>query len=376
MINRAGSPIQSTVALFCALLLPVSLTFAQQPAGPPPVSTAAQQAAPPLSPDQLNNLVAPVALYPDPLLGQVLAASTYPLEIVEAQQWLQKNGNLTGAQLMDAAKQQNWDPSIQALVAFPDALKLLSNDIRWTTDLGNAFLAQQSDVMSAVQGMRARAQANGRLTTTPQQVVTTDTQNDQSAIEIQPADPQVIYVPEYNPAYVWGPPAYGAYPDLGYSDGFGLGFGFGFGPGIYVGSFFPGWGGWGGWGWGCGWFGNGLFVNAGFFNLYGFRGGFGGRFAAGVALEDAVHGPTIRAIEWAFHIPTAPWRAASIRPDSTAAAPTAVNSTVSAAAIPPKQREAALMQAALMQGRGRRMAHIQWRQPGGNWQCQASVSKL
>ena len=121
--------------------------------------------APLLSPDQLDNLVAPIALYPDPLLGQVLAASTYPLEIVEAQQWLQQNSNLQGAQLMDAAKQQNWDPSVQALVAFPDALSLLSNDIRWTTDLGNAFLAQQADVMSAVQRMRARAQANGKLAT-------------------------------------------------------------------------------------------------------------------------------------------------------------------------------------------------------------------
>ena len=277
MMNRAGSQIQRAVALFCALLLPVSVTFAQQPAGSPPISTAPQQAAPLLTPDQLNNLVAPVALYPDPLLGQVLAASTYPLEIAEAGQWLQKNGNLSGGQLIDAAKQQNWDPSVQALVAFPDALRLLSNDIRWTTDLGNAFLAQQSDVMSAVQGMRARAQANGRLATTPQQVVTTDTQGSQSAIEIQPADPQVIYVPVYNPAYVWGPPARGAYPDLWYPDGFG--FGFGFGPGIFVGSFFPGWGGWGDWGWGCGWFGNGLFVNAGFFNRYGFHGGFGGGFA-------------------------------------------------------------------------------------------------
>ena len=279
MINRAGSPIQRAVALSCALLFPVSLSLAQQSVGLPPASPVTQQAAPLLSPDQLNDLVAPVALYPDPLLGQVLAASTYPLEIVEAQQWLQRNGNLTGAQLMDAAKQQNWDPSIQALVAFPDAFRLLSSDIRWTTDLGNAFLAQQSDVMSAVQRMRARAQANGRLINTPQQVVTTDTQNGQSAIEIQPADPQVIYVPEYDPVYVWGPPVWGAYPDLWYPDGFG--FGFGFGPGIYIGSFFPGWGGWGGWGWGCGWFGNGLFVNTGFFNRYGFRGGFGGRFAGG-----------------------------------------------------------------------------------------------
>jgi len=275
MINRAGSRIQRAMALFCALLFPVSVTFAQRLAGPPPASTAAQQAAPLLSPDQLNNLVAPVALYPDPLLGEVLAASTYPVEIVEAQQWLQKNASLTGAQLMDAAKQQNWDPSVQALVAFPDALKLLGNDIRWTTDLGNAFLAQQPDVMSAVQGMRARAEANGRLANTPQQVVTTDTQDNQSAIEIQPADPEVIYVPVYDPAYVSGPPAWGAYPDLWYPDGFG----FGFGSGIYVGSFFPGWGGWGGWGWGCRWFGNGLFVNTGFFNRYGFRGGFGGGFA-------------------------------------------------------------------------------------------------
>ena len=121
----------------------------------------------------MDNLVAPVALYPDPLLGQVLAASTYPLEIAEAQQWLQRNGNLQGTQRMDAARQQNWDPSVQALVAFPDVLALLGNDLRWTTDLGNAFLAQQNDVMAAVQAMRARAQSNGRLQTTPQQVVTT-----------------------------------------------------------------------------------------------------------------------------------------------------------------------------------------------------------
>jgi hypothetical protein len=277
MIDRAGSSTQRAVALCGAVLIAVSMGFAQAPPGAPQGPTGAQQGAPPLmSPDQLDNLVAPVALYPDPLLSQVLAASTYPLEVVEAQQWLALNANLQGAQLMDAARVQNWDPSVQALVAFPDALKLLNSDIRWTTDLGNAFLAQQSDVMNAVQAMRARAQSNGRLETTPQQVVTTDIQDNQSAIEIMPADPQVVYVPTYNPAYVWGPPVWGAYPDLWYPDGFG--FGFGYGPGIYMGSFFPGWGGWGGWGWGCGWFGNGLFVNSGFFNQYGFRGGFGGGF--------------------------------------------------------------------------------------------------
>jgi hypothetical protein len=274
MVTGAGSKLQKAVAIVCVLLLPSSLSFGQAPAGPLQGSPVTQQPA--LSPDQLDNLVAPVALYPDPLLGQLLAASTYPLEIVEVQQWLQQNKNLQGSQLVDAAKQQNWDPSVQTLVAFPDALSLLSNDIRWTTDLGNAFLAQQADVMTAVQRMRARAQANGKLTSTPEQVVTTQTQDGQNAIEIQPADPQVIYVPVYQPEYVWGPPAWGAYPDLWYPPG--LGFDFGFESGIFMGGLFPGWGGWGGWGWGCGWFGNGLFVNAGFFNRYGFRGGFGGGF--------------------------------------------------------------------------------------------------
>jgi len=270
----AGSKIQKAVAIVCVLLLPSYLSFGQAPAGLPQEPPVAQQPGPLLSPEQLDNLVAPVALYPDPLLGEVLAASTYPLEIVEVQQWLQQNRNLQGAQLVDAAKQQNWDPSVQALVAFPDAMNLLSHDIRWTTDLGNAFLAQQADVMSAVQRMRVRARANGNLASTPQQIVTTDNQEGQSAIEIQPANPQVIYVPVYQPEYVFGPPVWGAYPDLWYPPGFG--FGFGFGPGIFIGGFFPGWGGWGGWGWGCGWFGHSLFVNAGFFHHYGFRGGFGG----------------------------------------------------------------------------------------------------
>jgi hypothetical protein len=229
-----------------------------------------------LAPQQLENLVSPIALYPDPLLGQVLAASTYPVELVEAQQWLQANNNLQGQQLMDAARQQNWDASVQAMVAMPDVLTKLTQDIQWTTDLGNAFLAQQADVMHAVQRLRSRAQANGKLRSTPQETVTTENQGDQAAIDIQPADPQVVYVPTYDPSYVWGPPAWGYYPPLFYP-----GFGFGFGPGIDIGLCFGGWGGWGfgGWGWGPNWFGGGLFVNAGFFNRYGFRGyGFGGGF--------------------------------------------------------------------------------------------------
>ncbi len=276
MATRSGWSILRTVAAICALLIALPASFAQTPADPPSENPDMQQAAPLLSPDQLDNLVAPIALYPDPLLSQVLAASTYPLEIVEAQQWLGQNSDLQGVQLMDAAKGQNWDPSVQALVAFPDALELLASDVRWTTDLGDAFLAQQADVMSAVQRMRLRAKANGKLNSTPQQVVTTDDQDGQSAIEIQPADPQVIYVPMYSPTYVWGEPVGGGYYDMWYPADFG--FGFGFGPGIYMSSYYPGWGGWGGWGWGCGWFGQGLYLNTGFFPRYGFRGGYHGGF--------------------------------------------------------------------------------------------------
>ena len=276
---KSGSVILRTAAVLFALLIALPASFAQTPAYPPSETPDTQQAAALLSPDQLNNLVAPIALYPDPLLSQVLAASTYPLEIVEAQQWLGQNSNLQGAQLMDAAKRQNWDPSVQALVAFPDAMGLLANDIQWTTDLGNAFLAQQADVMSAVQTMRARARANGKLNTTPQQVVTMDNQDGQSAIEIQPADPQVVYVPVYSPTYVWGPPAWGGYYDPWYASGFG----FGFGPGIYMSSYYPSWGGWRGWGWGFGWSGRSLYLNTGFFHRYGFRGGYNGRFDGGFA---------------------------------------------------------------------------------------------
>jgi uncharacterized membrane protein YgcG len=276
--------IRRTLCLVGVSLLAGGLMVAQQPA--PPEQAPAQL----LSPDQLDTLVAPIALYPDALLSQVLVASTYPLEIVEAGQWLQRNGNLRGQQLTEAARQQNWDASVQALVAFPDVLTMLNQDVQWTTALGNAFLAQQSDVMAAVQGMRARAQANGRLSTTPQQTVTTETQGGQTAIDIAPADPQVMYVPEYDPAYVWGPPAWGYYPPLYYG-----GYGFGFYPGINIGLYFGGWGGWGyggwGWGWGPNWFGGSLFVNGGFFNRYGFRGGlYAGGFAGRAAWQhDASH---------------------------------------------------------------------------------------
>src|SRR5579871_575587 len=274
MIRRVTSGL--SVALM--LLFPAgAILFAQdyaQTAPPPPGAPQSQL----LAPEQLDDLVAPVALYPDNLLSQVLVASTYPLEVVEASQWLQQNRNLQGQQLIDAARQMNWDASIQALVAFPDVLNRLASDVQWTTALGNAFLAQQADVMNAVQHLRAEAQASGHLNSSPQQTVTEQTENGQSAIEIMPANPQVVYVPVYNPEYIWGPPVWGYYPPLYYPS-----YAFGFWPGVYLGGFFGGlgWGvGWGGWGWGCNWFGGGILVNSFFFNHYGFH-HWGGDFDRG-----------------------------------------------------------------------------------------------
>lgn len=278
--------------LAAAIGLPIVMAatlFAQEPPqgppgqvdqGPPP-----GQAPPPeqpLNPQQLQDLVAPIALYPDNLLSEILAASTYPIEVVEAQQWLQQHRKWKGQKLMDEAKNQNWDPSVQALVAFPEVLARLNQDIRWTTDLGNAFLAQQADVMNAVQQLRMKAQANGKLQSTPQENVTTETQGGQTVIEIAPPEPGVVYVPDYNPEYVWGPPAYGYYPPLLYP---GLDVGFGYYPGIDLGLYFGG--GWGlyggfGWGWGPNWFGGGIYTNGNFFHRYGFNDyhpGFGGAWA-------------------------------------------------------------------------------------------------
>jgi hypothetical protein len=135
---------QNCVAVLCsALLVPgdvIAEAQSQQPA-----AAASEQEAPKIPPDQLDSLVAPIALYPDPMLAQVLAASTYPLEVVQLQQWLAKNTGLKDKALVDAVEKQPWDPSVQGLAALPDVVKFLADDVQWTTDLGNAFLAQQND---------------------------------------------------------------------------------------------------------------------------------------------------------------------------------------------------------------------------------------
>jgi hypothetical protein len=200
------------VALLCAALLaPGDLTTLAQSAQQP----AAAEAPTKIPNDQLDSLVAPIALYPDPLLSQTLVASTYPLEIVQLQQWLERNKNLKDKALADAVKKQGCDPSIQAMAALPDVVKRLADDIKWTTDLGNAFLAQQSDVMDAVQRMRTKAQDTGNLKSNEQQKVETKVVESKQVVVIEQANPQVVYVPSYNPTVVYGPPVY-PYPPIYY----------------------------------------------------------------------------------------------------------------------------------------------------------------
>ena len=270
MENRMARQICFVVAMS---VVP-SLSMAQEQVSPAEVGNRALSQVPKLTSAQLRDLVAPIALYPDALLSQVLVASTYPLEVVQAQQWLRRNDSLKGQELMDAARQERWDASVQGLVAFPDALATLNQDVQWTSALGNAFLAQESDVMAAVQQLRTQAQARGRLSSTPQQTVSAVAQEGRTVIEIAPADPQVIYVPQYDPVYVWGSPAWG-YPPLAY------GYGYGFGLGIDVGYWFGGWA-WGwGWGWGPNWYGGSVYVDNAFFRHCGYNYGHHGAYYGG-----------------------------------------------------------------------------------------------
>ena len=248
--------VRCVVALFyVAALLGPSAAVAQD---------AAQSEPPPLSTEQLQQLVAPIALYPDSLVAQILMASTYPLEVVEAARWVKANPKVTGKALEDALQKQTWDASVKSLTAFPDVLAMMDEKLDWTTDLGDAFLAQQADVMSAVQALRAKAQAAGNLKTTEQQTVTVEQQPagaQPQTIIIQPANPQVVYVPAYNPATVYGPWPYPAYPPYPYyPPGYAVvGSMISFGVGLAVGSAL-----WGG----CNWGGGNVNVNVNRYNNF------------------------------------------------------------------------------------------------------------
>src|SRR3954469_16645633 len=248
------------VAVLCsALILPgASLLFARTPAVP--FTQAAVSALIPA--EQLDALVAPVALYPDNLLAQVFVATTYPLELIQLHQWLQKNPELAKDQtkLNEAVAKQPWDPSIQSMASLPDVVKWLAEDVQWTSDLGNAFLAQQKDVMDAVQRMRGKAKDKGTLVTNDKMKVETQVIESKSVIVIEPSNPEIVYVPSYDPVYVYGaigypyPPIY--YPPYYYGSGAYWAAGaIGFGLGLAWGAA------WGGWGWGCGWGGGDININ-------------------------------------------------------------------------------------------------------------------
>ncbi len=177
--------------------------------GAPPASAAA---APGVSQGELESMLAPIALYPDALLSQMLMASTYPLEIVEAARWRKDNAALKDKALEDALANQSWDESVKSLTAFPDVLERMSKDLAWTQKLGDAFLAQQKEVLDTVQVLRTKAQSEGNLNSNEQQTVKTETQESKQVIVIEPADPQVVYVPTYQPTVVYGAWGYPAYP--------------------------------------------------------------------------------------------------------------------------------------------------------------------
>src|SRR2546430_2847185 len=248
---------------------------------------AAQQ-----TPEQLQQLVAPIALYSDALVAQVLAAAAYPDQVVEADRWMQQHTNLKGEQLGQEVDKQPWDPSVKALTEFPSVLANIDKNLSWTSSLGDAYVNQQQDVMNAVQAMRQRAKAAGNLNSTSQEKVSQQGQT----IVIEPAEPQVVYVPEYDPWLVYGEPigvwpGWYWYPGL-YLTGPGLAFGLGFGIGFFGGF------GWGWHHWGSDWNHHGIlfdhhgyishsrvFVNRNNFNRARASGGFhgGGRFCRGGA---------------------------------------------------------------------------------------------
>jgi hypothetical protein len=263
-----------TVAGALAVLLAGLVPAEAQDAAPAPPAEAAQAPqAPVFRTEEIDQMVAPIALYPDQLLAQILMAATYPLEVVKAERWLEDpaNAKLSGDPLAAALEQQPWDPSVKSLVPFPAVLKMMNDKLDWTQRLGDAFLAQQADVMSSVQRLRRQAQDAGTLTSTEQQKVVVEPAKDPAApqtqtIVIQPADPQTVYVPTYNPTTAYGtwpypsyPPAYYPPPPAYYPVGTALVSGMAFATGVaVVGSL---------WGWGdCNWGHGDVTVNSNRYN--------------------------------------------------------------------------------------------------------------
>jgi hypothetical protein len=253
------------IALALLMAIPVAV-WAQTADNPPAPSGQAQPASEPspsadlLKPAQLEALVAPIALYPDELLANVLAASTYPLEVVQSDRWLKERKNLKGDALKKEVDKQSWDDSVKALASTPDVISMMSDKIDWTKNLGDAVLAQQADVMDAIQRLRSKAYDSKKLVTTKQQKVSVQTQESKQVIVIESADPNTIYVPYYDPAAVYGTWPYADYPPyyFGYPSYIGAGViaaGLAFGTAWAIGR----WGNY--WGGGFNWGNRNLYVN-------------------------------------------------------------------------------------------------------------------
>src|ERR1700732_1431431 len=256
---------QTLIALALVMATPVAVS-AQTADNPPAPSSPAQPASQPppsaelLKPEQLEAMVAPIALYPDELLANVLAASTYPLEVVQADRWLKERNNLKGDALKTEVEKQSWDDSIKALASTADVLTMMSDKLEWTKNLGDAVLGQQPDVMDAIQRLRTKAYDNKKLVPPKQQKVSVQTQESKQVIVIESADPDTMYVPYYDPATVYGSWPYTDYPPyyFGYPSYIGAGViaaGLAFGTGWAIGR----WGNY--WGGGCNWGNRNLYVN-------------------------------------------------------------------------------------------------------------------
>src|SRR5271165_1990848 len=239
-----------------AFVLTWGILIATSPASASPLPQEAADAR--LSPSQIDELVSPIALYPDALVAQIVAASTYPDQVVAANSWMQAHAQLNAAELAKQVDGQSWDPSVKALTQFPSVLSNMATNLSWTSALGDAAYNQQADVMASVQRLRAQAKAAGNLKTTPQQTVTTENQGGQQVIVVQPANPQVVYVPTYNPTVIYGTPYY----PPGYSTGALVATSIiSFGAGLAIGAALSGGYGWGWNSWGCGWHGGSVTYN-------------------------------------------------------------------------------------------------------------------
>jgi hypothetical protein len=248
-ITNVRSPVRAGVVLCAATAaLVVAAVRAQQPPAAPPAPTPTQTVVQALgeptttpaksgtfSAEELEQMVAPIALYPDPLLAQVLMSSTYPLEVVEAARWSKANASVTGDAVAEALKDEDWDPSVKSIATFPDVLAMMDEKLDWTQKLGDAFLAQQAELMDAVQRLRAKAHDEGTLMSSKEQTVSVEPSPPPPAdaapapaaaaapapppttiIKIEPTDPEIVYVPVYNPTVVYGPWPYPAYPPYYY----------------------------------------------------------------------------------------------------------------------------------------------------------------